>query len=330
MNYRSFGKTDLKVSEIGFGCNKIGNSLFSTSSTKENIKLLKTAHNLGITFYDLAPTYSYGEAETILGKAFESNRQEIIICTKGGRLPSSLAKYGKVLKSAKSIISPLITPFKTKLKKISNARFDFSDSKIKSSIEESLKRLKTDYIDLFMLHNPSLEIIKEGKIFETLNTLKKEGKIRYYGLSIDTLEEAIAALQYPIDGLQITFNLIQEKMAYDLMEYLGTKAKIGLIVKTPFLRGLLTPKHLLQEEYFNKEMLQKINNKFKDLSPLFKSRKPNQLALQYILNHLKISSALCGTTSIEHLKQNLKYEQSEPLSSQDWELINKLRDKYVI
>ena len=166
MEYRKFGSTDLMVSEIGFGCNKLGNSIFAKTNFTDNSSLLNSAFHKGITLYDVAPTYSYGEAESILGKVFSSKRHEIVISTKVGRLPSSLARYGSTIRHLHPIISPLFSPFKSKLKKRSSPRFDFSSSHIIKSAEESLKRLQTDYIDIFFLHNPSLDVIQKGEVFK--------------------------------------------------------------------------------------------------------------------------------------------------------------------
>ncbi len=329
MEYRKLGSTDILVSEIGFGCNALGKSIFNSKSEKENIVLLHKAIDSGINFFDCAPTYSYGSAEITLGKAIKGKRKDLIITSKVGRLGSSLSKYARLVKPFSSIVKPALSPFRKNLKKASKKRFDFSSSHVRKTLLESLNRLNTDYLDIVQLHNPSLEVIQNGSIFDTLEKFKEEGIIRYYGVSIRTIEEATACLQYPINTIQLPFNLIQQNLAISLFDIDRCK-DVGIMVNTPLLRGLLTSKNYLKEEYFDEETIKKIRQKKKLLDEMSKNKKMNHLALQYILKHENVSTVLCGTTSVKNLVDNIEYSVSGPILDKEWESINQIHRTYPL
>ena len=328
MKYRQMGNTDLEVSEIGLGCNKLGESIFGNLSKKDSLRLLNEALDCGINTFDTAPTYSYGDSEQLIGESFKHQRGRVILTTKVGRLPSSLAKYGKSIRSFVRPVQAFLKPFKQKLKKASKNRFDFSNASIESSLSKSLKRLQTDYIDLLLLHNPSLEVLQKGDVFETLENLKKMGAIRYYGVSIDTIEEAKMALQYPINGLQISFNLMQQVMAHQLFEEKKTLQNVGIMVKAPFLRGLITPKQNLPKEYFGPQKIKQLQAKFDEMQFLFAQRPMNHAALQFVLQYPQVSTVLCGTTSTTHLKDNLAYQNAKPFTSIELARIQEVQEIY--
>jgi aryl-alcohol dehydrogenase-like predicted oxidoreductase len=175
MNYRPLGTTGLSVSELGLGCSAIGSSVFNNLTDTDSINLLKYAFDNGINFYDTASTYTFGNSEKLIGKAFKVCRDKVIISTKVGFLDSSLARYARIISPFISPFRRYIVPHKKKLKKISKKRQDFSKQHILQSIEGSLKRLNTDYVDLYLLHNPSADIISQGDVFETLEK-SKEGR----------------------------------------------------------------------------------------------------------------------------------------------------------
>lgn len=329
MNYRNFGKTNLKVSEISLGCSRLGKSVFGTFSEKESIYLLQQAQEMGVNLFDTAPTYCYGDSERLIGRAFRHQRDKVIIATKTGRKLSKLATYGKTIRAVSGIIQPFIAPLKRGLKKRSSAQFDFSEQWLEKSLHQSLKRLQTEYIDVFLLHSPSLEVLKQGAVFEVLEKFKKAGKIRHYGVSIDTFEQAQTALQYSIDAMQINFNLIQNAMGQRLFEVENINQKVGIMIKIPFMRGVLTPKAQASTgHYYSNEEEEAIMNKRQTLSFLSKNRTWPQLALQYIFNHQEVSTALCGTTSLKHLKEHLSYTKAPAFTEEELEKIKEIEAKY--
>lgn len=157
MKYRDFGATGIKVSEIGFGCWQIGgngrgNSYGPTDDKASSEALLK-ALDLGINFFDTADVYGFGHSEEILGKTFRGKRDRVILATKVGA--DFYQGQG----------------FQT-----------FTPDYVRFALEKSLKRLQTEYIDVYLLHNPPLKLIGKEETFEILKDLKKEGKIRTFGV----------------------------------------------------------------------------------------------------------------------------------------------------
>ena len=169
MKYRNLGTTGLKVSELGLGCSSLGNSVFNYGDESEFFEVLNYAFENGINFFDTADTYGFGNSETLVGKAFRNKRDKVIIATKVGFLPSSLSSRAKYLIPFLGNARKIIIPFKRRLKKLSKKNQDFSPGHIRQSIEKSLTRLKTDYIDIYLLHNPPAKIIMEGEVFRILD-----------------------------------------------------------------------------------------------------------------------------------------------------------------
>lgn len=219
MKYRILGKTGLKVSEIGFGAwaiggNKYGNSYGNTDDA-ESLKSLTYAFDHGCNFFDTADLYGYGHSEKLIGNLVSQiNRSEIVIATKVG---ANFYSGG--------------------------VKMDFSPEYIKKAVDQSLLRLNTDYIDLYQLHNPSLEIIKDGEVFEVMRELKKLGKIRAFGVSIDESIEGIEAIKWAgVDTVQLVYNILDPEAKDEFFEQ-AELAKIGLIIREPLANGLLTGKY---------------------------------------------------------------------------------------
>ena len=185
MNKRYSRKFDLSVSEIGFGGWQLGNGSFWGDMTyEEGIELVKAAYDKGITFYDTAPGYSNGLSEKILGEALKDCRKNVFINTKFGHNHLNETNFGEEF--------------------------------IEKSINESLERLQTTYVDSVILHNPPREIL-EGKTRhqEEFNRLKEIGKIHGFGVSIDSLEELDLVLNnLDVDVIEILFNINSQAPKY--------------------------------------------------------------------------------------------------------------------
>ncbi|MCM2531274.1 aldo/keto reductase [Neobacillus pocheonensis] len=211
MNYRSIGNTDLKVSEISFGTWAIGGSWGKTDD-QESLRALDRAIGSGVNFFDTADVYGDGHAEQLLAKATKGKEDEIHIATKFCR--------------AGDIYNPET----------------YSEKTVRAFCENSLKRLERDRIDLYQIHCPPLEIIQDGRVFEVLDKLQREGKIRYYGVSVETVEEGLVAMQNPnVRALQVIFNLFRQKPLYELFPTAKEKG-VGILARVPLASGLLTGK----------------------------------------------------------------------------------------
>lgn len=200
------------VSRIGFGAWPLGNSAHGkTMSIEEGVTLVKKAVQAGITFFDTAPNYANGRSETILGEALKASREDVVINTKFGHHP--------------------------------DGTIDFNEEKIIPSIEGSLSRLQTDYLDSVLLHNPAMNILK-GKTehFKILEALKERGTIKGYGVSVDTAEELDAVLSNSrVDVIELMANVFFQSTR----EYFEKIAahNIALIIKVPLDSGWLTGKY---------------------------------------------------------------------------------------
>jgi len=201
----------IPISRAGLGLSRIG-SVQSPISPSEAIRLIQVAFDLGINFFDTANVYGQGDSERILASALKSKRSQIVIATKAGLLLSSkarLASYFKpvlrpLLRLRKSLAPEANTPNVTS----GSARSqDFSPDQILRNIEASLRRLRTDYIDLFMLHSPPTSGIDLHSISEALQSAKRAGKIRAIGVSSRSLEDLTSWLNWPgVDAIQVGLN----------------------------------------------------------------------------------------------------------------------------
>ncbi|TYR73543.1 aldo/keto reductase [Rossellomorea vietnamensis] len=221
MNYRELGDTGIKISEVSFGTWAIGGSWGKTSD-EEALKSLHYAMDQGVNFFDTADVYGDGHSEELLAKATKGRENEIYIATK-------FCRQGDISDPA-----------------------NYSYEQVKSYCEDSLRRLKREAVDLFQIHCPASEILKDGSVFQVLDRLKEEGKIRHYGVSVETVEEGLISLQYPgVQSLQIIFNMFRQKPLETLIPQAHQNG-VGLLVRLPLASGLLTGKfdssHVFEED----------------------------------------------------------------------------------
>ena len=223
MNYEKFGNTDLIVSKIGFGAWGIGGPAMAGSvpigwgNVDDNISIsaLKKSFDLGVTFYDTADFYGLGHSEELIGKVF-GNSKEVIIATKVGH----------------------------RLDENNSIFLDYSYKHIIDACEKSLQRLNRDYIDLYQLHSAKLEHLEKGECIKAMEDLQKQGKIRYWGLSLNTFNPFPEA-EYLFNNnlgnsFQLVFNILNQR-AITIVE----RAKLngfGIIARMPLQFGLLTGK----------------------------------------------------------------------------------------
>jgi aryl-alcohol dehydrogenase-like predicted oxidoreductase len=207
---RPFGRTDLIVSEFGLGCARIG-GIFQREPL-EFLNLLSRAFDSGINFFDTADIYSQGESERILGRAFRGRRDQIVIASKAGYV---LPAQRRLVARLKPLVRPALKLLRLRRDQLPSAvrgalAQDFSPAHLTRAVEGSLQRLGTDHLDLFQLHSPPTDVVEAGAWIAALEALKREGKIRYYGISCDSAEAAQAALSHPgVSSIQIVVNLLE-------------------------------------------------------------------------------------------------------------------------
>ena len=235
---RPFGRTDLNVSTFGLGCARIG-GIFKREP-EEFVRLLSAALDAGISFFDTADIYCQGESDRLIGRAFKKRRDRVVIASKAGYVLPSQRRLAARLK-------PFVRPA-IRLLGLSRQHLpasvrgslaqDFSPAHLRRAVEGSLGRLGTDYLDLLQLHSPPADVVERGDWIVTLDALKAEGKIRYYGVSCDSVEAALAALRHPgVSGLQVSISLL-ERDAVQLLEAVREQG-IGLIARECLANGLL-------------------------------------------------------------------------------------------
>lgn len=219
MKYRMLGKTGLRVSVIGLGT-MVHAGHFGPMKDEESLGAIETALELGVNFIDTSDAYGAGYSETLLGNALKGRREKVILATKGGNVMTGPNRGQRV----------------------------FEPDYISRVMDESLQRLGTDYIDLYQLHNPTVEVIEKGEVWSVLERAKQAGKIRHYGVSINSMEEGIAAVK---DGraetIQVEYNLLAQEPAEKIFP-LAEQANVGIITRVPLRRGILTGKMSLADE----------------------------------------------------------------------------------
>lgn len=239
MQLRAFGNTSLQVSDYGLGCARIG-GVFQ-GNTSGYLDLLAFAFERGINFFDTADMYSQGESESLIGKALRGKRDRVIIASKAGyRLPGRRQLAAKL----KPLLRPLVQKLKIKRDRLPSMskgtiEQDFSASYLKNAVEGSLRRLKTDHLDILQLHSPPREVIERGEWLPALEALQRSGKVRYFGVAVDTLEAGFAALGYEsVSSLQFRLSLLEPQAADELFPR-ARAAGVGVIARECLGNGLL-------------------------------------------------------------------------------------------
>lgn len=213
MLYRMLGNTGIEVSAIGFGCSRIA-SLTTRYSRREVVATLKAALDQGVSFFDTADVYGQGDSERLLGRVFHGSRDRVVLCTKAGlRLTAP--------QLAIRLVKPLLNPWLWRVRRMAAAGDDlrqrserqcFDPRWLRARLASSLRRLRTDYVDLFLLHNPPPHLGELDAVLALLEKLRVEGSIRAYGVSCAELKDGhfwvgvrgIGCLQVPLDATKVS------------------------------------------------------------------------------------------------------------------------------
>lgn len=323
MKYRALGSSGFSVSEIGMGCAALGGGVYQKND-REAIATLNEALDCGITFFDTANTYSAGHSERLIGRAFKGRRDKVIIATKAGTLyPPAVRlaiQFKHILLPVRSLLYPII-PNLNQIK-YSGRRGEFSPQYIAKELHSSLKRLDTDYIDLYQLHNPLPEALNREDLCEQLEKFKQQGKIRAYGIACKETSHAPAALRHPIASVQVVFNLLDQEARFQCLPSAAERS-IGVIARLPFAQGLLTDtRGTTKAEQIAMDRSRIAARKAKAQQFRFlgtPQRTLAQAALQFVLQTGGVSVTIPGMSSRKHLQENLKALEAPPLSAQEME-----------
>ena len=317
MKYRALGRTGLQVSEIGFGAWGIGGRTVGTTSygdtdDRTSLAALARALDEGITFFDTSSAYGNGHSEALIGQAFEGRRDLVVIATKAG--------YDAWDKPP-----------------------DFSPAAVVASAEASLRRLRTDVIDVFQLHNPPQEALRSLELRDALATLLKSGKIRAWGVSAKSPVEAIEALrEFDVAVVQANFNMMDVRALDGLLAEAESR-NAGFIGRTPLCFGFLSGA-ISKETVFppgdhrlgwSRAQLDNWIDGAADLLAAVKATPGSegaQSALRFCLAFPAISSVIPGIMTPAEADQNARASKFGPLPAEAVEAIlqiNRQRQFFV-
>ncbi|PVY40229.1 aldo/keto reductase [Pontibacter virosus] len=285
MNYKQLGKSDLRISEIAFGCMSLGNDQAA------NNRLLHRALERGINFFDTADLYDKGANEETVGKAFAGMRERVIIATKVGNQWRP-----------------------------DGSGWDWNPTKsyILQAVEESLRRLQTDYIDLYQLHGGTINDPIEETI-EAFELLKQQGKIRQYGISSirpNVIREFVKRSH--IASVMLQYSLLDRRPEEEVLELLQAQG-IGVLARGSLAQGLLAGKQAKPYLGYTLEQVQQAAESIRTLAGT--ERKAAEVAVSYTLHHPAVSAAVLGIRTEEQLEDALLVAQAARLKPGEIEML---------
>ena len=298
MRTKPLGSTSLSPSVIGFGTWGLGGVAYGPMDEAQALTLLQKALERGVTLYDTSDLYGDGRSEELLAKAFAGKRDRICIATKGGTLPHTGFRMPQ----------------------------DFSRTYLERALEASLKRLKTDYVDLYQLHSPTLEDIETYDCVATLSAMRAAGKIKAYGVSVRSpMDGKVAVETFGFRAVQVNFNLIDQRAMECGLFDVALAHGAGLICRTPlcfgFLSGVLGAETAFGEGDHRANWPKDQLKCWADAPALFRGLTENkgrsyvQLALQFCLAQPAVSTVIPGMMKKEEVLENLEAEFLPPLTA---------------
>lgn len=318
MKYRNLGNTGMKVSEIGFGTWTLALDWWGKKLEEdESIKMLKRAYDLGINFFETADMYGKGKSEKLLAKAFKDMRNEVIYSTKWG-----YDMYGERQVGHGEI------PQKH------NSEF------LEYALSESLKRLETDFVDVYSLHNPKMDAIENDALFNRLDEFVKTGEIKSHGVALGPAigweKEGLYAIENRnIVCLQTVYNILEQDPGRVFFNAVNKKHNsVGIMVRVPDASGVLTGK-VNEQTVFDKndhrnnrkrEWIVQAMKKIEKLKPIADTHGWNitEISMKYILSQKEISVLLPTVTSLEEIDLFAQISDGNYLSENEKNQIEKM------
>ena len=290
MLYRGLGNTGAKVSEVGMGCNRLGQSYESDDFWT---KLVVRAADLGVTVFDTAEAYGWGRSEEVLGKAL-GNRDDVMIATKMCRIRES-------------------------------GEQDYSSTRMAETVEGSLRKLQRGVIDIYQLHSPRRDALARYDWAEGMHKLREQGKIRFFAVAVSNEADALWLMEQDlVDVLQITYNIFHTEPENGLFAVAEAKG-VGLLCRMPLARGVLTGKFRPGEEVapghralLDGDRVQDNIRRAEALRPIAASRDGGmtRMALQFSLAPKAISAIIPGARAWAQVEENVAASDGKGLSEQ--------------
>ena len=319
MKYRDLGRTGWKVSDVSFGAWAIGGA-WGEVSDDEALGALHQTVDSGVNFIDTADVYGDGRSERLIAQFKKGRKEEIIVATKAGRrLPQQTVE-------------------------------GYSRENLTNWVHDSLRNLSTDSLDLLQLHCPPTEVYYRPEIFGILDDLVRAGKIRYYGVSVTTPEEAMKAVEFPnVQSVQIIFNCFRPRPAEEFFAK-AQKRKVGILARVPLASGLLTGK-FKKDSGFAKDDHRNFNRHgeafdvgetfsgvdyetglkaVEELRPLVPAgMSMTQFALRWILMFDAVTCAIPGGKRPDQVADNCRASDLPPLSQAAMDGVQNIYDRYI-
>jgi aryl-alcohol dehydrogenase-like predicted oxidoreductase len=319
MHYRELGRTGWKVSEISFGAWAIGAN-WGTVDDRESLAALHRAIDLGVNFIDTADVYGMGRSERLVARLRRERSETIYIATKAGRRLSPHTAEG------------------------------YNKENLTRFVEDSLRNLETDCIDLLQLHCPPTAVLYRPEFFAMLDDLVRAGKLRYYGVSVETVEEALKAIEYPgVQTVQIIFNMFRLRPA-ELFFPEAKRRRVGILARVPLASGLLSGR-MTAHTVFAEDDHRKFNRHgeafdrgetfsgvdyevgleavetFKEMVP--PGATMAQFALRWILMFDAVTCAIPGAKRPAQVEDNVRASDLPPLSEAQMAEISEVYDAKI-
>lgn len=318
MNLRPFGKTGFMISEISLGTWQLGSVWGQPFSASVALETLKTALDNGINALDTADVYQDGQSEAIIGSFIKTAQPKPFVITKAGRRLPKQTYEG------------------------------YNEENLRRFINDSRQNMSVDALDMVLLHCPPTSVYENIAVFDLLDTLKDEGKIKHYGVSVETVEEAFMALRYPgVEAIEIIFNMFRLK-PLDAFFEAAKKQQVAIIVRVPLASGLLSGKfdqkttfNPNDHRHFNRDGaafdkgetfsgvdyetgLKAVN----ELKAYFKTDNLAPIALRYVLMFDAVSTVIPGASKAKQIEANAKAASLPPLSEADMAFVKSVYDRY--
>jgi aryl-alcohol dehydrogenase-like predicted oxidoreductase len=320
MEYRPLGRTGWNISVIGFGAWGIGGDAWGSTDDKASLAALNRAIDLGVNFIDTADVYGDGHSEHLIAQVRKERREQIIIATKAGRRLNPHTAEG------------------------------YNRQNLTSFVERSLKNLETEALHLLQLHCPPSEVYDMPEVFGILDDLVKQGKIRFYGVSVERVDEALKAITYPnVQSVQIIFNMFRLKPAEQFFAA-AREHRVGILARVPLASGLLTGKLRPQTQFapndhrnYNRhgeafdqgETFSGVDYEtglqaVEALRPLVpQGATMAQFALRWILMFPEVTTAIPGAKNPQQAEDNVHAAALPPLSNETMRRVQEVYDTYI-
>ena len=320
MEYRALGRTGWDISEIGFGSWGIGGNEWGATNDSVSLAALNRAIDLGVNFIDTADVYGDGHSEQLIAQVRKARSEQLIIATKAGRRLNPHVASG------------------------------YNRQNLTSFVERSLHNLETEALDLLQLHCPPSQVYDMPEVFAILDDLVTQGKLRFYGVSVERVDEAMKAISYPnVQSVQIIFNMFRFKPSEQFFAA-AREHRVGILARVPLASGLLTGKMRPDTQFsandhrrFNRhgeafdqgETFSGVDYEtglraVEELRPLVPPGATlAQLALRWILMFPDVTTAIPGAKNPQQAEDNVRAAALPPLSDEQMRRVREVYDRYI-